>query len=235
MAIDLVRELTELRKAILTMGAAVEQSVRRSLEALLRRDVEVAQLVRSQDKEIDRMELDIEEECLRVLALSHPVAGDLRFVLAVMRINTNLERIADMAKSIAKRVIDLDRLSPTTVPASLEQMAAETQVMLADTLRALADQDAPLARRIRANDDRVDDLMKEVFSWVQAEIPNNISHTESAIDYLSIARKLERMADVSTNIAADIIFLSEGHLVRHLDGKNLHRRTHLADEDRSGD
>jgi len=218
--INLAKELVELRKMILTMGAAVEQSLQRTLDALHTHNTELALEVRLHDKKIDRMELDIEEECLRILALSQPVAGDLRFVLAVMRINTNFERVADMAKSICKRILSIDKIMWIALPPALNVMANQTQYMLADTLRALADQDANLARQIRSSDDQVDDLLKEIFIWVQAEIPSHIEHTVAAIDYLSIARKLERIADVCTNIAADVIFLSEGHLVRHSDGKN---------------
>ncbi len=218
--INLPKELLELRKMILTMGAAVEQSMHYTAQALFTHDAELAMQVRRQDKQIDHMELDIEEECLRILALSQPVASDLRFVLAVMRINTNFERVADMAKSICKRILAIDKSRWIKLPPALEVMTKQAQSILSDTLKALADQDAELARQIRANDDQIDDLLKEIFAWVQEEIPSHIEHTEAAIDFLSIARKLERIADVCTNIAADVIFLSEGHLVRHSDGKN---------------
>jgi phosphate transport system protein len=215
MAIDLVKELTDLRRMILTMAGAVEERLNRAIDALVDGDLDAAMIVRTGDKEIDRMEVEIEQECLRIFALSHPVASDLRFVLAVMRINTNLERIADMAKSVAKRMIDVLQAHPVPLPPSLATMAVETRRMFADSMIALADRNPDLARRIRAADDRIDDLQKEIFVWAQREIPAHVERTEGVIDLLSIARKLERVADVCTNIAEDVIFLTEGAIIRH--------------------
>ena len=130
MPIDLHKELTELRRAILTMGSVVEQRVEQVLDALFRGDLELARSVRGGDREIDEMDVDIEAECLRVLALSQPVAADLRFVLAVLRINSELERIGDQAKSIAKRVIDLGQTRPVEVPGTLLEMAQASRQML---------------------------------------------------------------------------------------------------------
>ncbi|MGI9013231.1 MAG: phosphate signaling complex protein PhoU [Phycisphaerales bacterium] len=215
MPIDLIKELTKLRKAILTMGANVEQRVRDAVTSLIERDFETAQRVRRGDGEINAMEIDIEAECLRILALSHPVAGDLRFVLAVMRINANLERVGDLAKSIAKRALDLQEQGYYELPESLHTMASGAQQMLADALSALSNEDAEMARRVRRADDRIDDLQKEVFVWAQQEIASNVARIEAVIDILSTARKLERIGDQSTNIAEDVIFLSEGSMVRH--------------------
>lgn len=215
MPMQLLKELVDLRRNILTMGAAVEQRIHWAMRALLEGDMEAAQLVRKGDNEIDRMEIINEEECLRILALTHPVAGDLRFVLSAMRINTNLERIADMARSVAKRAVDLHQLRTVETPPSLAAMATETEHMFVSAMKALADEDADLAHRIRKDDQRVDDLQKEVFAWAQVEIPRHVEATEAAIDVLSIARKLERIADVCTNIAEDVIFMSKGSLVRH--------------------
>ncbi len=215
MPIDLRSELLGLRRDILTLGAVVEQRVAQALQALLRHNHDMGHLVADGDTEIDRMEVDIEAECLRILALSQPVAGDLRFVLAVMRINNELERIGDLARSIAKRALDLDTLKPIDFPQSLLTMATRAREMLAAAIGALADQDVIAARRVRAADERVDDLQREVFHWVQNEIVNNVETTEAAIDVLSVARKLERIADIATNIAEDVIFLAEGAVVRH--------------------
>lgn len=215
MPIDLPSELTDLRRSILSMGASVEQRLNQSIRALFEFDTEAGRFVKAHDDDIDRMEVDIEAECLKVLALSQPVAGDLRFVLAVMRINNNLERIADMARGIAKRALDLDKLNPPPFPDALVKMAEETRGMFSNALASLADQDAVLARRVREHDERVDDLQKEIFVWVQREIPRHVEQTSAAIDILSAARKFERIADLCTNIAEDVIFLTEGSLVRH--------------------
>jgi phosphate transport system protein len=215
MPIKLQTELTTLRRQILTMGAAAEQRVGKVIDALVDEDMEAARFVRTGDDEIDSMEIQIEEECLRVLALSQPVAGDLRFVLAVLRINADLERIADHAKSIAKRILDLEDVGRIKPPAVVIEMAICSKQMLGDALAALANQDGQLCRRIRRADKRVDDLQKEVFAWVHQEIPQNVDATQGAIDILSMARAFERIADMATNIAEDVIFVTEGSVVRH--------------------
>jgi phosphate transport system protein len=215
MAIDLHKELTDLRRSILTMGSLVEQRVEQAIDALFRADAEGARSVRQGDREIDEMEVDIEAGCLRVLALSQPVAADLRLVLAVLRINNELERAGDEAESIAKRVLDLGQATPVELPETLRRMAEASQRMLRDAITALADGDAALARRVREADQQVDDHQKEIFAWVQEEIPRHVDGTRGAIDLLSVARRLERIADLATNIAEDVIFLVEGAQVRH--------------------
>lgn len=218
MSVQLVKELAQLRQHTLEMGAVVEQRVAEVIDALLSHDLREAQEVRHGDDEIDAMELDIEAECVRILALTQPVASDLRFVLAVARINTELERIGDMAKSIAKRVIALSEHSGgLEIPPALEEMASRSHQMLRDAIQALKTNDVALCNAIRVADDRVDDLLKELFDWAQSEIVSDVAVTAPAIDMLSVARKLERIADVTTNIAEDVIYLAEGHVVRHTD------------------
>ncbi len=215
---DLPIELIQLRKSILTLGTEVEQRVSRVLTSLETRDIDLAWKIRKSDSEIDVQEVDIEENCLRVLALYHPVASDLRFILAVLRINTEFERIADLAKSIAKRVIDLDRLDESMpLPKQLLEMGQGAKGMLNEVLSALTDDDSDRSRHVRRSDEMVDDLLKEMFAWAQETIPTQVNHTEAIIDYLSIARKLERLADHTTNIAETVIFLIEGRVVRHSD------------------
>jgi phosphate transport system protein len=143
------------------------------------------------------------------------VAGDLRFVLSVIRINHDLERVADEAKGIAKRVLDLLRQEGMRIPEPLREMAASAERMLHDSVAALANEDADLCRSIRRSDKKVDDLLKEIFAWVLKEIPAHVEHTNAAIDVLSIARKLERIGDLATNIAEDVVFLIEGAVIRH--------------------
>jgi phosphate transport system protein len=215
-SVALHKELLTLRRHILSMGASVEDRVREAIDALFRQNLEEARRVRTSDDEIDAMDLDIEKETLRLLALTQPVAADLRFILAVMRINTDLERIADMAKSIAKRVLAMSEDTiPIDPPPALRDMAERTQRMLSDALAALANNDAALCNNIRRSDDQVDDLLKEVFAWAQVEIPQHVEATPTVINLLSIARKLERIADMSTNIAEDVIFIVSGEVVRH--------------------
>jgi phosphate transport system protein len=215
MPIDLHRELVELRRAILTMGGVVEQRVEQVIDAMERGDVELARTVREGDREIDEMDNDIESECLRVLALCQPVAADLRLVMAVLRVNSALERVGDNAKSMAKRVIDLGPAGSVEQPLTLRMMAHAARGMLADALTGLAEQDANLCRHVREADEQVDAYQKEIIGWVQDAIPRHVDTTPAAINFLSIARRLERIADLATNIAEDVIFLVEGALVRH--------------------
>ncbi len=215
MPVDLIKELTLLRRGILTMAATVEQRVRQAIESLEQRSAAEAQTVSQGDAEIDRMELDLEADCLRVLALCQPLAGDLRFVLAVMRINNELERVADLAASLTKRVLALDGLEIGALPDSLHEMASSAHAMLRDSISALADESPQAARRIRQDDARVDALQKEVFAWANKTIPAHVEYTDAAINVLSITRKLERIADIATNIAEDVIFVCEGRVVRH--------------------
>ncbi len=215
MPINLPAEIRELKRNILSMGALVEERFRMAVDSILKRDIEAAHVVRSGDADVDQMEVNIEEECLRILALSAPVAGDLRFVLSIMRINTELERIADNARSIAKRAIDLQRLEKISLPDGLITMANATTKMLSDSLIAMTEGDTALARRVCKSDDRVDDLQKEIFVWVQEQIKQNVDDIQALLDVLSVARKLERIADMSTNICENVIFLNEGTVIKH--------------------
>jgi phosphate transport system protein len=216
LSVNLHKELLTLRRHILSMGAAVEDRVRKAIDALFRHDMEEARHVRTGDDVIDAMDLDIEKEALRLLSLTQPVASDLRFILAVMRINNDLERIADLAKSISKRVLALgESPEPIELPAALREMADRTLTMLSDALAALSNNDAALCDTIRKDDDHVDDLLKELFAWAEKAIPCNVEATPAAISVLSIARNLERIADMTTNIAEDVVFIIHGKVVRH--------------------
>lgn len=215
MAIDLHKELLSLRREILNMGAIVEQRVRGAVEALENGDLDLARQIKGGDKEIDDLEVHIESECLRVLALGSPVASDLRFVLTVLRIDGQLERIGDLARSIAKRVIGLNVLPTIELPSALVDIGHAARGMLSDALAALSAEDANLCRQVRAADERVDDLRREVFYWGRDEMPKRLDASQAIIDILSIAGKFERIGDLSNNIAGDVIFLVEGAIVRH--------------------
>jgi phosphate transport system protein len=215
MPTDLPSRLTDLRRSIMTMGAAVEQRVNQAVAALVDADIEAASTVRRGDDEIDRMEMDIEQDCLLILALCQPVASDLRMVLAVLRISGVLEHVADKACNIARRAIALHDHHNLELPQSLISMAKASAAMFSDAMEALADHRVDLARRIRASDERVDDLQREVFAWVQSEIPRHVECTAAAIEVLSVARKLERIGDLSTIVAEEVIFHVEGTILRH--------------------
>ena len=216
MAIDLKTEIVHLRRGLLAMGAATEQRLDFAVRALLEQDVAAAAAVKAGDNEIDAMEVDLETQCMKVLALGAPVAHDLRFVLSVVRISADFERIADLSRGIAKKVIRWsDSSRPVEVPGALADMAEAAKTMLADVLAALSDEDPELCREVRRADRRVDDLNKEVVAGARQLIQDDVARTAEGIDLMQIAQRLERIADITTNIAEDVIFLVEGRVVRH--------------------
>ena len=216
MALDLKTEILSLRRGLLSMGAATEQRLDFSVRALLDGDVEAARAVKAGDNEIDAMEVDLETQCMRVLALGSPVAHDLRFVLSVIRISADFERIADLSRGISKKVIRWSAgTAQTEVPRALADMAVAARSMLADVLAALSDEDPERCREVRRADRRVDDLNKEVVAGARQLIQDDVTRTNEAIDRMQIAQRLERIADITTNIAEDVIFLVEGRVVRH--------------------
>lgn len=218
MALDLQTEILNLRKSLMAMGAATERRVGLAVRALVENDLAAAQEVKAGDAEIDTMEVELETACMRILALGSPVAHDLRFVLSVVRISGDFERIADLSRGIAKKVIRWgDGNGPTEVPGALTDMASSAQAMLADVLAALADEDAELCREVRRADRRVDNLNKEVVATSRQLIQDDPTRTSESIDLMQIAQRLERIADITTNIAEDVIFLVEGRVVRHGD------------------
>jgi phosphate transport system protein len=215
-SVELENELVRLRRALLSMSASAELRVSQAFEALFNRDSGTASAVRDSDREIDEMELDIESECLRILALQHPVASDLRYVLSALRINTELERIADLARGVAKRVIRISSASPVALPESMVQMAAAVRKMLSDALRALASQDEELARQVRRDDAFVDARHKEFYDWAVGQLQRAPDGARAMVDLLFIARAMERIGDLSTNIAEAVIFAAGGGVVRHM-------------------
>ncbi len=212
---DYQAELLELRRNVLAMGALVEQRVGRTIEAFVDDDLDAARTVVAGDDDVDLMDVQIEAAGMRLLALGHPVAGDLRFILATMRISQELERIADLTRGIAKRLIKLSELAHVSLPAVLTDLAFASRTMLGDVLAALANEDQSLCQQVRRADRRVNDLQKSVLIWSREEIPRHLEATEAAIEVLTISQRFERIADISTNIAEDVIFLVEGRVVRH--------------------
>jgi phosphate transport system protein len=217
MTSDLQSQLLELRRSILSMGALVDERVQCVVDALLTDDLSGAENCRHGDREVDLLEVEIEKYCIEVLALLQPVARDLRFVLAVLRINTEFERIGDLAKGIAKRVLHLDKMGFLTTPEMVKSMARAVRTMLADTIASLANSDANLAQQIRRGDQEIDDFQKQILEWAQRELLSKGTATEAAIDIMTVARSLERIGDLCTNVAEDIIFLLQGEVVRHSD------------------
>ena len=216
MTSHLHREIESLKKKILALSAVVEQSVHRAVKALEERDSELAQrVIRDDDELIDRAEVDVEEECLKLLALYQPVATDLRFIIAVLKINNDLERVGDTAVNIAERADFLAGQAPLEIPTIILEMSERAQSMLRRSLDALVNMDASLAGEIFAEDDAVDDLNRQIYTDVQARIPEHPEELERLMHLLGVARHLERTADHATNIAEDVIYMVEGEIIRH--------------------
>jgi phosphate transport system protein len=208
------RELERLKKSILSLGAMAEDRVRMAIKAIETRDAGIADKIIKMDYEIDEMEVEIEEDCLKILALHQPVAVDLRFITAVIKINNDLERIADEAVNIAQGVSYLSR-EQHPFYFDFSPMVEKTESMLKSSLDALVNLDSDLAVKVCLLDDEVDDINSEVHRLVKDAIRDNPEQGEHLINVLLIARHLERIADHATNIAEEVIYLIEGEIVRH--------------------
>ncbi len=215
MPVHLQSRIIDLRRNLLALGALVEQRVANVIDVIRDADVDLARKVRSGDAEIDQMQLDLENECMRLLALGSPVASDLRMILTAMRVSNELERIADMCKGISKRVIRLVEGGNYRYPAALVQMAEGALAMLRDVLVAFSNEDIKLCLEIRKADNYVDNLNREVVAWSREWIEQDVEKSGAAIELLAIAQRIERLADIVTAIAEDTVFLVEGRLVRH--------------------
>jgi phosphate transport system protein len=217
MTMHFAREMEKLKKRILVLGADVEEVLQQAVQALDRMDGSLAREVADNDHRIDNMEVDLEEECLKVLALYQPVANDLRFVVSVLKINNDLERIADLAVNISERTLDLLGKERIAVPFEFSAMSEKVCDMVKKSLDALVNQDAREAREVVALDDEVDALHHKSYGMVIERIHRAPEHIEQLICYLVISRYLERIADQTTNIAEDVLYLVEGEIVRHTD------------------
>lgn len=215
MSAHLVNELELLKKKLLHLGWLAEQSVRNGGLALKGLDTKLAREVISMDHQIDLAEVEIEEDCLKILALHQPVANDLRFVISALKINNDLERIGDLGVNIAERAIYLSQQPPVLIPFDFENMWQLALDMVKRSLDALVRLDVIEAKKVCEDDDAVDALNKAMYKKVYEEIRKNPKHVESLIHYLSISRHLERVADYATNICEDVIYMIEGRIVRH--------------------
>jgi len=211
------KELEKVKKMILSLGAMVEERVRRITSAITERDADAADDIVRSDFEIDEMEVEIEEECLKIMALHQPVAIDLRFLVAVIKINNDLERIADEAVNIAQRIQSLAKYPPPRFAFDYEPMAAEVEKMLQLSLDALVNMDVDTAFRVVTMDDDVDGIHRRAYQLIRDEMKHHPDHTTFLINFYLISRHLERIGDHATNIAEEVIYLIEGEIVRHAD------------------
>ena len=209
------KELETIKKRILTLGSMVEDLVHDSVQAVDRIDADLADQIIKRDSEIDETEVDIEEECLKVLALHQPVAVDLRFIIAVIKINNELERIGDQAVNIAQRVQVIAKRPKPPFWFDYSEMGEKAQKMLRMSLDALVNMDVDLAYRVITMDDEVDQIKSDAYDKIKQAIQDLPERVGYYINLLLISRHLERLADHATNIAEEVIYLVEGEIFRH--------------------
>jgi len=208
-------ELEELNQALLGMGALVESSIHCSVQALVNRDERMARRVIEDEVRINQMELDIDARVTRLLALNQPVAGDLRLLIIALKINTDLERMGDLAVNIAERAISLAKVPLVKPLIDTPRMASLVEDMLHSSLDAFVKRDADLAEKVLPADDEVDSIRDNIYSELLEVMQSNPSVVPSAIHLMFVARNLARIADHTTNIAEDVIFLVRGVDIRH--------------------
>nr|WP_320011208.1 phosphate signaling complex protein PhoU [uncultured Desulfobulbus sp.] len=210
------REIDQLKKMILELGTLTEDRLRRASTILETADSNEAQALMTADWEIDDMEIQVEEECLKILALHQPVARDLRLIVSVIKINNELERIADIAVNIAKRVLTINKKMPESgaVTFDYRPMAAKALEMVKAALDALVTEDAAMARKIFLMDEEVDLERNRAYKLVVDEIGTSGEAAPSLMNLYLIARHLERVGDRAKNIAEEVIYLVEGEIVR---------------------
>ena len=219
MTIHLQRQIDRLKQRILELGDLVERAVEQAIEAVEKADVDQAEQLIERDAEIDQMEIDVEEECLHTLALHQPVAFDLRYVVAVLKINNDLERIADLAVNIAEQAKFLANEPPLdTLPYDLPKMTLLVRGMVNDSLKALVDVDTVLAQQVRDTDDQVDHIHRHMYEQIRHAIQTRMEHMPQLIHMMNISRNLERIADLAVNIAEDVLYMAEGQIFRHHGG-----------------
>lgn len=210
------REIDQLKKMILQLGTLVEDRLRRACTLLENRDEAQAVLIMTSDWEIDDMEVRVEEECLKILALHQPVARDLRLIVSIIKINSELERIADIAVNIAKRVLTINKQKTPAFVFVLDYrpMAAKALEMVKMSLDSLVSEDARLARRIFLVDDEVNRMRDMAYRTIIKELGSSNDNAASLVNLYLVARHLERIGDRAKNIAEEVIYLVEGEIVR---------------------
>jgi len=213
--IQFQQNLDELKERLLIMAGLVEQAIQRATESYSTRDMGLCDLVRRSEPAINRMEREIDQAALDLLAMQQPMAVDLRFIIAVIRINADLERVGDQAVSIAGRVQEMGAFANVELPVDIPKLASLAAAMVRKALQAFIEGDADLAQSVLLLDDQVDEMNREAFRSLSLLISEKPEMTPQALNALIISRSLERVGDHATNIAEDVIFWVRGADVRH--------------------
>ncbi len=208
-------ELKALKEKILRMGAMVEEQVRQSIRALVERNSDLARQVIQNDTQVNAMDVEIDEDALSLLALHQPMARDLRFITTAMKIATELERISDLAENVCERAIELNEEPQLKPYIDIPRMAEWTQQMVKEALDAFVNRDSALARKVCADDDRVDQLTHQLFRELLSFMIEDPRTITRAIRISFISKYLERIGDHATNIAELVVYMVEGKIIRH--------------------
>ena len=210
-----VQDLEALKKSLIKMGSLAEQAISESIRSLLERRKDIGQQVIALDKEINTFEITIDEQVVGLLALQQPVATDLRFILAAAGISTDLERIGDHAVNIAQSALVYVDYPPVKQLVDIPHIAQITQQMLRDVIDAFIHSNPALCRAVLRNDDVVDDLNRQVVADLVSVMHSNPDTIDPALELIRVSRNLERVADLATNIAEDVVFMYEAQVVKH--------------------
>ncbi len=213
--VHLRREIEAVKRQLLRLSGTVEENLKNAVDSVNTRNTELARKVIETDHSIDLAEVEVEEECLKILALHQPVAFDLRFIVAILKINSDLERIGDLAVNVAERSIFLSSQPEVEVGFDFPEMAEKARIMLKESLDAFVNLDRDKASAIFEQDDDVDAICSRMYELVKTETVKQPENINAMIHLLSIARHLERIADHAANISKDIIYMIDGEIIRH--------------------
>ena len=215
MSLHFLREVDRLIEDMTSFGGQIEDQLDQAIDAVLTRNVTSAARVIKNDVDLDQLEVEMEEECLKLLALHQPLAGDLRQLISVLKINNDLERVGDHAVNIAQRAQELDELPPIECPEEILAMSKQARLMLRISLLSFVESDQMLTQGVFEMDDEVDELNKTIFRQQVKAIGENPAEAEQRILLLSVAKQLERVGDLASNIAEDVVYLMSGDIIRH--------------------
>jgi phosphate transport system protein len=208
-------ELETLKEQILLMGGKVEEAIRHSMKSLTDRDSKLAEQVIQRDRKIDDLQIEVDEHCHKMLALYQPTAGDMRFITSTMKINSDLERMGDLAVNIAERAITLNEEEPLKPYIDLPRMSEVARDMVHQALDSLVSGNVGAAKRVCERDDEVDHLNDQIFRELISYMLEDRENITRSMELILVARHLERIADHATNVAEDVIYLVEGRDIRH--------------------
>ncbi len=211
----LQKDIEKIKKMVLSLGAMVEERIHMAIKAIETWDAGLAEEIIRRDFEIDELEIEVEEECLKILALHQPVAVDLRFLIATIKINSELERVGDEAVNIANRVRNISKRRKLDLSFDFTIMAEKAATMLRLSLDALVNLDRDLAFKVLTLDDEVDLMHREIYDRIKEVMSQNPDYVGYLINLYTTSRHLERVGDHSTNIAEEVIYLIEGEIIRH--------------------